>query len=410
MLSSPVDGGRLARRVAEGLATAGLVVALALPAGAAPAFGPKDYVVTPGLPLPAIERFPACHPEKGGQLRVENGPDGSARVAHAVVVLNERETVMLEGQRRLVERAVQLAGTNTLLVSVVGPPGGTLRVSVASAGPCLDVAITSPPAGATVPAGTLLVQGTVTGPQHTGVSVNGFPAMVHDSRWAVEIPADSSVQNLTATASMVGDEPALASIPIAIASADSGSIELHAEPGDGIAPLVVTWKVVNNTGRALLQYELDSTGGGTFDPPVSSLDGAQTTYSTSGLWFPVLRALDDQGVTHTARIAILASEPASVSARFDVLWASFKSLLQTGDVSGALAFVAPSLRSAMERVLLGLGTDLPAVAASLGDVRVTDQVGELAEAILVRDDPSGRQLYFIQFRRDGLGRWLIEEM
>jgi hypothetical protein len=64
----------------------------------------------------------------------------------------------------------------------------------------------------------------------------------------------------------------------------------------------------------------------------------------------------------------------------------------------------------MERVFLDLGTDLPAVAASLGDVQVTDQVGELAEALLVRDNPSGRQLYFIQFRRDGLGRWLIEEM
>ena len=57
-----------------------------------------------------------------------------------------------------------------------------------------------------MPEGTLLVQGTVTGPQHAGVAVNGFPAMVHDTRWAAEIPVDSSLQSLTAAASVVGGE------------------------------------------------------------------------------------------------------------------------------------------------------------------------------------------------------------
>ena len=64
----------------------------------------------------------------------------------------------------------------------------------------------------------------------------------------------------------------------------------------------------------------------------------------------------------------------------------------------------------MERVFQDLGPDLPAIASTFGDLQVTDQMGELAEAVLVRDEPSGPQLYFIQFRRDSLGRWLIEEM
>jgi hypothetical protein len=56
------------------------------------------------------------------------------------------------------------------------------------------------------------------------------------------------------------------------------------------------------------------------------------------------------------------------------------------------------------------GSQRMAVASSFGDLHVTDQLGELAEAVLVQDEPSGQQLYFIQFRRDSLGRWLIEEM
>ena len=395
------------------LAVVGLILALATLVDAAPAFGPKEYVVKPALPLPAIERFPACQPDKGGQLRVENGPNGHARVALAVLVLNQRETVlMLEGpgQRRVVERAVQLAPSNTLLVWMIGPPGAALAVSVTSAGACLDVAITSPPPGASVPEGPLLVRGTVSAPLQAGVSVNGFPAMVHGDQWAVEIPVDPSVELLTATANVVGGASTTASVPITVASEPPASVELQADPGDGIVPLVVTWKVVNNTGRTLIQYELDPTGGGSFDRAVESLDFTQTTYSTAGLWSPTLRVVDDQGTTYTTTAVLVASDPAAVSARFDALWAGFKARLQAGDTSGALSFVSPVLRSRMELVFQDLGASLPTVAASFGDLHVTDQAGDLAEAVLVQDELSGRQLYFIQFRRDSLGRWLIEEM
>jgi hypothetical protein len=207
----------------------------------------------------------------------------------------------------------------------------------------------------------------------------------------------------------VGGEAVTASVPITVVPASAGSVELHAEPADAVAPLVVTWKVVNGTGRMIVQYELDPTGGGTFDPPVVSLDATRATYS-AGLWFPTLRAVDDQGVAYTSTIAVLASDPGSVSARFDALWASFKSRLRSGDVPGALDFVAPALRPRMERVFQDLGPHLPAAAADFGDLHVTDQLGDLAEAILVREGSSGSELFLIQFRRDGLGRWLIEEM
>ena len=390
-----------------------LLLALATAAESAPAFGPKEYVIKPAVPLPAIERFPACQPEKGGQLRVENGPNGRGRVTLAVVVLNQRETVvMLEapGQRRVVEQAVRLAADNTLLVWMIGPPGATLGVSVTSAGACLDVAITTPPPGASVPEGTLLVRGTLRAPMQAGVSVNGYPAMIQGTQWAAEVPVDPTVTLLTATASVVGGASVTASRAVTVGSAAPPAVELLAEPSDGVAPLSVTWKVVNNTGRALIQYELDPTGGGVFGPPTESFDDTHTTYSTAGLWFPTLRVVDDQGMTYTASTALLASDPAAVSARFDALWNGLRARLQAGDVTGALSFVAPVLRPRMEQVFYDLGSSLPLLAAALGDLNVTDQLGDLAEAVVVQNEASGPQLYFIQFRRDSLGRWLIEEM
>ncbi len=96
--------------------------------------------------LPAIERFPACQPDKGGQLRVENGPNGHAQVVLANLVLNPRETVlMLEGpgQSRVVDRTVHLAQSNTLLVWMIGPLCAALTVS--ANGMCTIVLRSSPP-------------------------------------------------------------------------------------------------------------------------------------------------------------------------------------------------------------------------------------------------------------------------
>jgi hypothetical protein len=57
-----------------------------------------------------------------------------------------------------------------------------------------------------------------------------------------------------------------------------------------------------------------------------------------------------------------------------------------------------------------LGADLPGIAAGLGNLEVLEQLDDLAEAVIVQQENGVPRLYFIYFRRDSLGRWLIEEM
>jgi hypothetical protein len=113
---------------------------------------------------------------------------------------------------------------------------------------------------------------------------------------------------------------------------------------------------------------------------------------------------------HTATTVVLVEDPQVVTARFQALWTGFNGRLQTGDIPGALAFLAPVLRPRFQTVFQQLGSALPGIAAGFGNLHVTDQSGDLAEAVLVQVEANGPALYFIQFRRDGLGRWLIEEM
>ena len=377
-------------------------------------YGPKHLVRTTGSPNVFTESFAVCRPARGFRLHVENGPEGAVRIASGTVTLNGIEIVNeadFNQQVGWIERSIQLQASSSLTVRLAGTPQGAARIRVVSDSGCgPEIAISSPAAGATVPGGMLLVQGTVIASAGVGVGVNGFPALTSGSHWAAEIPVDSSTQLLSATAGVLGGDSTTITVPISISTGVGPLVRLQAEPADGVTPFTATWRISNDTGRQLVQYELDPTGSGAFGPPVSTLDGIQTTYATPGLWFPVLRATDDQGTTYTATTVVLASDPGAVTARFRALWGGFTSRLRLGDVSGALSFLAPPLQSRLGPVFQQLGADLPAIVAGLGILHVTDQAGDLAEAVVTQDESSGPALYFIQFRRDGLGRWLIEEM
>jgi hypothetical protein len=226
----------------------------------------------------------------------------------------------------------------------------------------------------------------------------------------VEVPLEVGSNVLTATALDTTGAQATASVAVTVSQAISAPLLLRALPEAGVAPLVVRWQLVNLTGRPLVQFELDERGTGTYNPPVATLDGVETTYPAPGLWFPSLRATDDQGAQYTATVFLNVEDPQIVTARFQGRWNSFRASLQAGDLAGALAQLTPELQPQFQTIFQQLGTDLPAIVMGLGDLQVIEQSGDLAETVVVQYENGVPFLYFIDFRRDSLGRWLIEEM
>jgi len=273
----------------------------------------------------------------------------------------------------------------------------------------LAITITEPVDGATVPSGVLLVRGTVTsGPLEVGVSVNGYPALVSGGQWAASVPIDPGSNTLTATALALDDGQASATVTVT-ASESSAAVLLLVRPGNGPAPLQVSWQVSNQTGRELT-LELDPTGTGAFAPPTFTLDDVQTTYDASGLYLPVLRATDDQGTVYLSRTMVLVEDVATVVGRFQSLWAAFKARLQASDIPGALTYLDPVIQPRFQTVFQQLGTSLPTIAAGLGDLQVVAQLDDIAETVLVQVESGVPRLHFVYFRRNTAGQWLIEEM
>lgn len=289
-------------------------------------------------------------------------------------------------------------------------PTPASRTFVLAPAASISIAISEPLAGAAVAVGSVLVRGTVNaGSDDASVSVNGFAALVHGSQWAAEIPAVLGSNVITALAASVAGDEATASL---VVNGNEGApgVFFGSEPSSGVAPLQVTWQVTSRLPRPLVKFELDPAGGGTFGDPVTVLDGTQSTYPDAGLMFPTVRVTDDLGQVHVATTVVQVADAQTASTRFQTLWAGFKGSLQAGDEARALTYLSPALRARFAPILQQLGPDLSMIAAGLGPIELIDEVDNLAEAAIVQVENGAPRLYFIYFRRDNRGRWLIQEM
>ena len=183
--------------------------------------------------------------------------------------------------------------------------------------------------------------------------------------------------------------------------------DLVTAPSSGVAPLTVLFSLPRASGGIIA---LDADGDGFVDFIGPRLDGQAFTFTRPGLYFPSARVTDAQGKQSTVTAVVNVEDPQTVTTRFQGLWTSLKTRLGAGDVTGALAHLVPNLQPRFQAVFQQLQTDLPAIAAGLGDLEVLEQVGDLAETAMVQQENGAPFLYFIYFRRDSLGRWLIEEM
>lgn len=303
------------------------------------------------------------------------------------------------------------SGAGSGLITVTTPGGTETFPTAFSVVIPLVLMITGPADGATIAATNVLVRGTIVGAVgDSAVSVNGVPAYVNNGQWVAEAPLVSGSNILIVTATDATGVQSTASRAVIGAPPLSEPVLLRALPESGVSPLVVTWQVLNQTGRPLVRFELDEIGSGTFGPPMAIFEGMKSTYTAPGFVFPTLRVTDDQGRTYTTSTIVNVETAQAVTLRFQSRWNGFKARLQAGDISGALGFLAPGLQPRFQILFQQLGPDLPAIAAGLGTLEVVEQAENLAETAIIQQENGVPVLHFLYFRRDSLGRWLIEEM
>src|SRR3990172_1996158 len=140
-------------------------------------------------------------------------------------------------------------GTNTVVVDatdVAGNAGAsTISVNFVSVP---AITISSPASGATVPAGQLIVRGTVTnsGGGNVGVTVNGVTAGVQGNTFTTVGFVTPETTSLTATTTSQTGSSATHTIPIVVVTGAVAPVILHVSPTSGATPLNVRFSLIGD--------------------------------------------------------------------------------------------------------------------------------------------------------------------
>jgi K319L-like, PKD domain/Bacterial Ig domain/Right handed beta helix region len=300
------------------------------------------------------------------------------------------------------------AGSFNLTFAVSDGRGGTaletITVTVTSG---LSIAITSPTNGATVPAGSLIVRGTVqTSGGETGVTVNGFPAGVQGNNFTALVFVAPDTTSLTATAVSRSGATATHMIAVTVSATAPSPILLHTSPTNGAAPLTVEFSLFGDV--QITQVTLDADGDGIVDFSGSQLAQHSFTFNQPGTYVATAIAADAQGVQLAANAVVQVLDPAQLDTVLQVRWAAMKDALRIGNIGAALNEIATRSRPRYEEAFQLIASQLQNVDQILTNPTLV-RIGNFSATYEAARIDDGVEMSFeIRFAIDGDGLWRIE--
>jgi len=352
----------------------------------------------------------------GGQVSV-SAASGSATTGDTVTLLNGRTGLIVQGTvQGDGSYSIQITAEagDDLVITITDPAGNTTAsriLTVAGTAPALDVSITTPSADSTVDDDTTGVTGTFQGPANVGIEVNGYTANRVGNTFCVgDIPLQDGSNTLTVTART--PDGTSSSQQVLVNSTGPGSLQLEVDQVTGIAPLTVTFSLMDNTGLNLNVIDYDVDGDGNTDYSTGDPTATIThTYTTPGCYRATVTAQDTGtgGSATSSRIISVQDTQGVMSGPLAVYYGMLEAM-RTRDSSAISTIFTEGSQDKYQSLFSTLYSDLPAVADSLGTVKGIKVSNDTAEITVIRVKNGIPYAYYVSLVRNEYGYWKIDGM
>ncbi len=305
--------------------------------------------------------------------------------------------------------------TTTYTITATGPGGTTTKEVTVTVTSLSAINITSPLFGETLSRPDIMVTGTITHVEgsEVGVTVNGMVAMVYEDEFvANHVPLEQGGNIIKAIAVDVDGNTLETSILVNVVAAEK-YVMLTGDEYEGVSP-----------------FEIKQTIDASFDAidqtlsHVSAPDGtveliehpSDTEYylrvTGPGIYYLIAAVTDEDSNSYSDTIGVVVLDEAIVDGEIRSRWNSMKEKLIQGDIQGALKIYTPLSVNEYEQTYTALGSQLPALIATMGDMEKVYIKGDRAKYKIRRNEEIDGQTYniayHIYFLKDPFGRWCVD--
>lgn len=303
---------------------------------------------------------------------------------------------------------VSQVGSFSLTVAVSDGKGGAVSESIritVTAG--LAINITTPTNGATVPAGQLIVRGSITNPSggEIGLTVNGVSTAIQQNAFVGLVFVSAETTSLTAIVTSKNGTSATQTIPITVLTAAPSSTVLHVLPTNGPAPLTATFSLFGDV--EILQVTLDANGDGNVDFTGQHLTQQSFTFAQPGIYVATANATDLQGNQLAASALVQVLDQTELDGILQARWLAMKDALRSGDIPAALSQIVARARPSYEEGFQIISAQLPSIDEILTSVSLVRIGNNEAVYKASRNDDGIPMSFEVRFAMDVDGFWRV---